>query len=209
MAPTVLECELLPGCAVAAVLERIGPGGEWREFLERALNDSLITWAFSFNNNSVIAGHCSSLSALESYIATHAQESYSLSAPVPVSPQLLSVSGRSSGRIKKQTGSADQYAFITILAEPVPDSRGIQLTIPRSPEIPRELHESELPQAILDGVCLALLAPDPSKPIVGCHVSVINGKWHDVDSWSGSFRTATSLAMSDILKGNSLPDEGT
>jgi hypothetical protein len=201
MTPTVLEGELLPGCAVAAVLERIEQGTEWRAFLDRALHGSLITWAFSTSHNSAVVGHTKSLAALEKHIATCARTSYRLSAPLPVSPQPLEISGRSSGKIKKQTCSADQFASITIQAEPVPNSRTIKLTIPRSSDIPPELHASELPEAILDGVCHALLAQDPARPIVGCHVSVINGQWHDVDSHAGVFKRATCMAMSDILSG--------
>jgi hypothetical protein len=206
MTPTVLQRELLPGCAVAAVLERIEQGIEWRAFIEGALNGSLITWSFSTSHSSAVVGHTDSLVALEKHIATNARKSYRLSAPAPVNPQHLTIYGRSSGKIKKQTCSADQFAFITIRAEPCPDSRNITLTIPRASEVPSELHESEVPEAILDGVCLALLAQDPARPIVGCQVSVIDGKWHEVDSHSSVFKKAAYMAMSDILSGQPVSD---
>jgi translation elongation factor EF-G len=101
--------------------------------------------------------------------------------------------------IKKQTGSADQYAFITIRAEPNPKSHTIQLTIPRSDEIPHELHCPGLPEAILDGVCLASFGQDTARPIVGIQVTVVDGKWHQVDSYSSVFKRATCMAMSEIL----------
>lgn len=204
MAPTILERELFPGCSVATVLERVGQGMELHTFLNHALNDSLITWAFSINHNSAVVGGANSLATLQKHIATHARKSYRLSAPAPVSPRPLAISGRSSGKIKKQTSSADQYAFITLRAEPAPDSLNIQLTIPRSSEIPPELHEPGLPEAILEGICLGLLSQDPARPIVGCDVTVFDGKWHDVDSHSGVFKNAACMAMSDILNGRSV-----
>jgi len=119
---------------------------------------------------------------------------------VPVCRQPLTVSGHASGKIRKQSSSADQYAFITIRAEPNPKSHTIQLTIPRSYEIPPELHCAGLPEAILDGVCLASFGQDPARPIVGFQVTVVEGKWHPVDSYSGVFKRATCIAMSEIIR---------
>ena len=108
-------------------------------------------------------------------------------------------SGSASGQIKKQTSSADQYAFITIQAVPNSDSNRIQLSIPQSDTVATELHDPTIPDAILDGVCLAALDSDYAEPFVGFHVTVTEAKWHPVDSYSGVFKRATFMAMTDIL----------
>jgi Elongation factor G, domain IV len=199
MTDTILERDLLPNCSVAAVLERVGQGMEWRSFLDHALKDSLMTWSFDIGTDAAVVGHPTSLAPLDKHISTHARNSYKLTDAVRVSRQPLTVSGHASGKIKKQTSSVDQYAFITIRAEPNPKSHTIQLTIPRSVEIPHELHCPGLPEAILDGVCLASFGQDPARPIVGFQVTVVDGKWHPVDSYSGVFKRATCMAMSEIL----------
>ena len=200
MKDTILERDLLPNCSVAAVLERVGQGMEWRSFLDRALKDTLMSWAFDIGTDAAVVGHPTSLAQLDKHISTFARNSYKLTGAAPVSRQRLAVSGFAAGKIKKQSSSADQYAFITIRAEPNPKSRTILLTKPRSGVIPPELHCPELPDANLAVVCLASFGQYPARPIVGFQVMVVEGKWHDVDSYSGVFKRATCIAMSEILR---------
>ncbi|MEP3480669.1 MAG: hypothetical protein ABJZ55_15570 [Fuerstiella sp.] len=200
MSPTVVERELFPNCSVSATLDRIGQGMEWRMFLDRALNNSQITWAIETSHSSAIIGHTSDFTSLEKHISTFAAKSYSISGPVSVDRLPFKTPGEASGRVKKQSSSADQYAFITIQAEPRAGSNTVQLSIPHSDKVAVELHDPEMPDAILDGVCLAALANNFAKPLVGFHVTVVEAKWHPVDSYSGVFKRATCMAMFDILR---------
>jgi hypothetical protein len=199
MPDTLVERELLPGCKVVAVLERIGQGMERERFIELSLNDCLITWSFNLNLNASVVGHATSLAPLQKRIDAVASRSFSLSSGVPIRRRPLSVSGQASGKVKKQTCSADQFASISLRAEPRPSTNKIQVIIPRSSEIPNELYSAGLPTAILDGVCLAAFGQEPTEPFVGFQVTVLAGKWHDVDSSSSAFKKATSLAMTQIL----------
>lgn len=204
MKDTVVERDLLPDCSFAAVLERVSQGMGWRSFLDLASKDSLINWAFEIDAYTAVVGHAASLAPLNRHILTIAEKSYKLTAAVPVCRRRLSISTHASGKIKEQTGSAEQFAFITIRVEPNPRSQTIQLTIPRTDEIPDELHCPGLPEAILDGVCIASFGEDPARPIVGFRVTVVDGKWHDVDSSAGVFKRATCLAMAEILREQSV-----
>jgi hypothetical protein len=71
--------------------------------------------------------------------------------------------------------------------------------IPQSDVVASELHEPGISDAILDGLCLAALTNDFARPFVGFKVTVVAAKWHPVDSYSGVFKRATCIAMSDIL----------
>ena len=199
MPPSIVERELFPDCSIAATLNRIGQGMEWRLFLDRALSESLIDWTIDTAPGSAVVGHASSFAPLQKHISTFAAKSYSVTSPIPINRQPFTTPGKASGQIKKQTSSADQYAFITIQADPNTDSDNIQLSIPQSKDIASELHEPGIPEAILDGVCIAALANDFAQPFVGLHVTVVEAKWHPVDSYSGVFKRATCMAMSDIL----------
>ena len=79
MSATVVQRELFPNCSVAATLNRVGQGIEWRQFLDRALSDSLIDWAspnlIGTPHSSAVIGHVSSFASLEKYIATFAAKS--------------------------------------------------------------------------------------------------------------------------------------
>lgn len=207
MSPTVVERELFPDCTVAATLSRIGQGMEWRLFIERLLNNSLINWVspslIDTKHSSAVIGHSSSFTSLAKHISTFAAKSYSITGQMAIMRQPFTTPGNASGQIKKQTCSADQYAFITIQAEPNLGSDTVQLLIPQSDVVASELHEPGISDAILDGLCLAALTNDFARPFVGFKVTVVAAKWHPVDSYSGVFKRATCIAMSDILSRHS------
>lgn len=199
MSSTVVECVLFPKCSVAAELSRIGQGMEWQLFLNRAMENSLITWAFETTYGSAIVGHANSLASLEAHISTFASKSYSISTALPIHRKPFMTAGEASGQIKRQTSSADQYAWIKIQAAPMPGSDTVRLSIPHSHTVAAELHDPGIPDAILDGVCVASLARNFAQPIVGFHVTVLAAKWHPVDSYSDVFKRATCMAMFEIL----------
>lgn len=122
MSSTVVECVLFPKCSVAAELSRIGQGMEWQLFLNCAMENSLITWAFETTYGSAIVGHANSLASLEAHISTFASKSYSISTALPIQRKPFMTAGEASGQIKRQTSSADQYAWIKIQAAPMPGS---------------------------------------------------------------------------------------
>ncbi len=206
MPTTHVQRELFPDCSVAAILSRIGQGIEWSTFLNRAFNDSLINWVspglLDSTHISAVIGHASSFASLQTHISTFAANSYSMSSPTPVDRQPFVTPGAASGRIKKQSSSADQFAFITLRAEPTPDSEMVQLSIPQSDNVADELHDPAIPDAILDGVCLAALAGNFAQPFVGFHVAILEAIWHTVDSYAGVFKRAAYMAMSEILSHN-------
>ncbi len=101
------------------------------------------------------------------------------------------------GRLAKQTGGHGQFAHVVIEMEPLESGGGFLFEEKlRGDSIPRNY----LP-AIKAGICDAMekgiLA---NYPVVDVKVTVVDGKYHEVDSSDMAFRTAAAMAFREGMK---------
>lgn len=98
---------------------------------------------------------------------------------------------------KKQTGGSGQFAEVKIVAEPLPPATGFQFenkvvggTVPKEfvPGVEKGL-ESVLGSGVLAGF-----------PVVDLKVSLVDGKYHEVDSSALAFEIAARAALRDALQ---------
>jgi elongation factor G len=98
---------------------------------------------------------------------------------------------------KKQTGGTGQFAAVKIIAEPLPPGTGFEFeneiiggAVPKEfiPGVEKGL-ESVLGAGILAGF-----------PVVDLKVTLIDGKYHDVDSSALAFEIAARMALRDALQ---------
>lgn len=98
---------------------------------------------------------------------------------------------------KKQTGGSGQFAQVKIVAEPLPPASGFQFeneiiggAVPKEyvPGVEKGL-ESVLGSGVLAGF-----------PVVDLKVSLIDGKYHDVDSSALAFEIASRMALREALQ---------
>lgn len=198
MSDLIIRRELLAQCTVTAILRRVGPGMEWNTFLRNISAQSLITEIVDLNGNSAVVGHSHDLSRLQEYIKTFAKRSYELAELGAIRHKPLPTAGQASGRLKRQGSSADQYAFITIEAQPALSGASIELAIPDNESVAREVQEPHLAEAIFDGICMAALVQH-HRPVVCFCVKVLAAKWHPIDSHAGAFKKVACDAMAEII----------
>jgi elongation factor G len=98
---------------------------------------------------------------------------------------------------KKQTGGSGQFAAVKIVAEPLPPGTGFQFeneiiggAVPKEyiPGVEKGL-ESVLGSGVLAGF-----------PVVDLKVSLVDGKYHDVDSSALAFEIASRMALREALQ---------
>src|SRR5437879_5745273 len=98
---------------------------------------------------------------------------------------------------KKQTGGSGQFARVKIVAEPLPPGSGFEFendivggTVPKEyiPGVEKGL-ESVLGSGVLAGF-----------PVVDLKVSLIDGRYHDVDSSALAFEIAARAALREALQ---------
>lgn len=98
---------------------------------------------------------------------------------------------------KKQTGGSGQFAAVKIVAEPLPPGTGFQFeneiiggAVPKEyiPGVEKGL-ESVLGSGVLAGF-----------PVVDLKVSLVDGKYHDVDSSALAFEIAARMALREALQ---------
>jgi elongation factor G len=98
---------------------------------------------------------------------------------------------------KKQTGGSGQFAEVKIVAEPLPPASGFDFenkvvggTVPKEyvPGVEKGL-QSVLGSGVLAGF-----------PVVDLKVSLIDGKYHEVDSSALAFEIAARAALRDALQ---------
>ena len=100
------------------------------------------------------------------------------------------------GRLKKQTGGHGQYAVVNLKVEPI------------TPDVPFEFVDAivggSVPRpfigAVRNGIEKAMARGGPAGfPVVGLRVTLIDGKFHSVDSSEASFDTAGSMGLRAAL----------
>lgn len=104
------------------------------------------------------------------------------------------------GRLVRQTGGHGQFAVVMLEVEPLPSGQGFIFenkimggAIPKA-YIPAV--EAGVRDAMETGVLI-------HQPLVDLKVTLVDGRFHEVDSSERAFRTAASLALKDAaLKGN-------
>jgi len=103
----------------------------------------------------------------------------------------------SEGRLSKQTGGRGQFAQVVLEMEPLPAGKGFEFeeklrgeSIPRTylPAIERGINDA-LEQGVLG-----------EYPVTDIKVTVVDGKYHEVDSSDMAFRTAASIAFKDGMR---------
>jgi elongation factor G len=103
---------------------------------------------------------------------------------------------------KKQTGGTGQFAQVKIIAEPLPPGTGFQFE--------NEIVGGAVPKEYIPGVEKGLLSVLGAGvlagfPVVDLKVSLIDGRYHDVDSSALAFEIASRAALREALqKGGSV-----
>jgi elongation factor G len=103
------------------------------------------------------------------------------------------------GRLVKQSGGHGQYAVVKVLFEPLPAGGGFVFeNAIRGGTVPREY----IP-AVEAGIIEALKAgPLAKQPVVDIKATLVDGKYHEVDSSERAFHTAGSFALREgVLRG--------
>lgn len=117
--------------------------------------------------------------------------------PVPLAiayRETLAGSAQATGKLKKQTGGAGQFAIAVIEVEPLERGAGFEFedrivggVIPK-PYIP------SVEKGIREAMAAGVLA---GYPVVDVRVSLVDGKSHSVDSSQMAFETAGSIAFQE------------
>jgi elongation factor G len=103
----------------------------------------------------------------------------------------------SQGRLVKQTGGHGQFAVVDIEMEPLAAGAGFVFEERlRGSSIPRN-YLSAVEAGIRDAMEKGVLA---EHPVVDIKVTVIDGKYHEVDSSDMAFRTAAAIAFREGMK---------
>jgi len=98
---------------------------------------------------------------------------------------------------KKQTGGSGQFAAVKIVAEPLPPGTGFQFE--------KEIVGGAVPQEFIPGVEKGLESVLGSGVLAGFPVSdlkvtLVDGKYHDVDSSALAFEIAARMALREALQ---------
>ena len=104
--------------------------------------------------------------------------------------------GRGEGRLVRQTGGHGQFAHVVLKVEPLERGGGVQFEEEiRGGAIPREF----IP-AVEKGIQDALgVGPLSGYPVVDVKVTLVDGRYHEVDSSEMAFRIAGSMATKSAI----------
>ncbi len=103
----------------------------------------------------------------------------------------------SEGRLVKQSGGHGQFAHVVIELEPLEAGQGFVFEEKlRGDSIPRS-YLPAIEAGIRDAMEKGVLA---EHPVVDVKVTVVDGKYHEVDSSDMAFRTAASMALREGMK---------
>ena len=99
------------------------------------------------------------------------------------------------GRHKKQSGGHGQFGDVIIEVKPLPRGSGFVFE--------ERIHGGSVPKqwipAVEDGVREAMVKGPLGFEVVDCHVALIDGSYHSVDSSELAFRLAGRIAMQEAL----------
>ena len=99
------------------------------------------------------------------------------------------------GRHKKQSGGHGQFGDVIIEVKPLPRGSGFQFE--------ERIHGGSVPKqwipAVEEGVREAMHKGPLGFEVVDCHVALIDGSYHSVDSSELAFRLAGRMAMHEAL----------
>ena len=99
------------------------------------------------------------------------------------------------GRHKKQSGGHGQFGDVIIEVKPLPRGSGFVFE--------ERIHGGSVPKqwipAVEDGVREAMAKGPLGFEVVDCHVALIDGSYHSVDSSELAFRLAGRIAMQEAL----------
>jgi elongation factor G len=99
------------------------------------------------------------------------------------------------GRHKKQSGGHGQFGDVIIEVKPLPRGSGFHFE--------EKIHGGSVPKqwipAVEEGVREAMVKGPLGFQVVDCHVALIDGSYHSVDSSELAFRLAGRIAMQEAL----------
>jgi elongation factor G len=99
------------------------------------------------------------------------------------------------GRHKKQSGGHGQFGDVIIEVKPLPRGSGFHFE--------EKIHGGSVPKqwipAVEEGVREAMAKGPLGFPVVDCHVALVDGSYHSVDSSELAFRLAGRIAMQEAL----------
>jgi elongation factor G len=99
------------------------------------------------------------------------------------------------GRHKKQSGGHGQFGDVIIEVKPLPRGSGFHFE--------ERIHGGSVPKqwipAVEEGVREAMVKGPLGFTVVDCHVALIDGSYHSVDSSELAFRLAGRIAMQEAL----------
>ncbi len=100
------------------------------------------------------------------------------------------------GRLVRQTGGRGQFAHVILAVEPLPAGTGniVENHIVGG-AIPRQFIPA-VEAGIKEGLAMGALI---GQPIIDVKVSILDGRFHEVDSSEQAFRTAASMALKDAV----------
>jgi elongation factor G len=103
----------------------------------------------------------------------------------------------SEGRLVKQTGGHGQFADVVIEMEPLQPGEGyVFVDALRGASIPRT-YLSAIEKGVRDAMEHGVIG---EYPVVDVRVTVVDGKYHEVDSSDMAFRTAAAMAFRDGMR---------
>ena len=101
------------------------------------------------------------------------------------------------GQLIRQTGGHGQYAVVEVRFEPVPGALGVEFVNRiRGGAIPVEYIPS-VEEGIIDAAAAGGLT---GYPVIGIRASLLDGKWHPVDSSELAFSAAGGVALREALE---------
>jgi elongation factor G len=114
--------------------------------------------------------------------------------------ETITVAAEAEGRFIRQTGGHGQYGVVYLRVEPmaVPDSSGDAIVFEseiKQGAIPREYIPS-VEQGVMDA---ATSGPLAGYPVTGVRVTLLDGKYHPVDSSDLAFQQAGSLGFREAI----------
>lgn len=111
--------------------------------------------------------------------------------------ETLAGSAEATGKLKKQTGGAGQFAIAVIEAEPLERGAGFEFEDRIVGGVIPKQYIPSVEKGIREAMAAGVLA---GYPVVDVKVALVDGKTHSVDSSQMAFETAGSLAFREVAQ---------